>query len=353
MLAGGDRPPAAPRPDLGRRLGLRRAARRRVSRWRTSPPPSARCSPRASRSRPRQRRAQAPLAPQGRRRAARLSASGTGGSPAPLLLSDVPGDDPAAIASGPFAADPTTYAEALAAVSLGSTSPAAVRPHLEAGARGREARDPEARRAGAGAGRAPVLWRACGPPWPPPLAEARRQGFTRGGRAGRGGRPTPHASWSTAARAPAEPRSRWCSAARPPSPLRGEAGRGGRNGELALAAAGALGDGGRRRGRSVALATDGEDGPPAPPARRGRRHLGGDPAGGIDPERHSRGTTRCTALAAVPDALLRDRPDRHQRRRPGQSICGSSRYYAPRLGSHLGANAHRGSSWKRPRKAST
>lgn len=52
-----------------------------------------------------------------------------------LLLSDVPGDDPATVASGPFAADPTTFADALAAVD-GLEIPLAVRRHLEAGARG-------------------------------------------------------------------------------------------------------------------------------------------------------------------------------------------------------------------------
>ena len=53
-----------------------------------------------------------------------------------LLLSDVPGDDAATIASGPFAADPTTFADALAAVA-GLELPPAVRRHLAAGAVGR------------------------------------------------------------------------------------------------------------------------------------------------------------------------------------------------------------------------
>src|SRR6185369_8232372 len=56
-----------------------------------------------------------------------------------LLLSDVPGDDPSTIASGPFAADPTTYADALQAIeSLGAqtTGLDAVHRHLTAGARG-------------------------------------------------------------------------------------------------------------------------------------------------------------------------------------------------------------------------
>jgi glycerate 2-kinase len=54
-----------------------------------------------------------------------------------LTLSDVLGDDPAVIGSGPCAADPTTFADALAVVERrGLTLPPSVRAHLEAGARG-------------------------------------------------------------------------------------------------------------------------------------------------------------------------------------------------------------------------
>jgi hydroxypyruvate reductase len=54
-----------------------------------------------------------------------------------LLLSDVTGDDPAVIASGPFAPDPTTFDDALAILARwGVTPPAAVQAHLEMGARG-------------------------------------------------------------------------------------------------------------------------------------------------------------------------------------------------------------------------
>lgn len=61
-------------------------------------------------------------------------------APAPvtvLVLSDVPGDDLSSIASGPFAPDPSTYADALDAVAAaGGAVPAAARAHLQAGARG-------------------------------------------------------------------------------------------------------------------------------------------------------------------------------------------------------------------------
>ncbi len=54
-----------------------------------------------------------------------------------LLISDVVGDDPAVIASGPFAPDPTTHADALDVLARwGVTPPAAVREHLQRGARG-------------------------------------------------------------------------------------------------------------------------------------------------------------------------------------------------------------------------
>jgi glycerate 2-kinase len=56
--------------------------------------------------------------------------------PAPLLtlaISDVPGDDPAIIASGPTVADPSTFAEAAAVLSrYGIDPPAAVVRHLAA-----------------------------------------------------------------------------------------------------------------------------------------------------------------------------------------------------------------------------
>jgi len=54
-----------------------------------------------------------------------------------LLLSDVPGDDPSVIASGPFTPDPTTYADAIGALEqygIFYAVPTAVRCHLMDGA---------------------------------------------------------------------------------------------------------------------------------------------------------------------------------------------------------------------------
>ncbi|MCU0933336.1 MAG: glycerate kinase [Thiobacillaceae bacterium] len=54
-----------------------------------------------------------------------------------LLLSDVVGDDPAVIASGPFAADPSTFADALAVLETWRVVvPAAIRAYLQEGAAG-------------------------------------------------------------------------------------------------------------------------------------------------------------------------------------------------------------------------
>ena len=57
-----------------------------------------------------------------------------------LLLSDVPGDDPSVIASGPFSPDPTTYADAqkvLIERRICADMPRSVRTHIESGVGGR------------------------------------------------------------------------------------------------------------------------------------------------------------------------------------------------------------------------
>lgn len=79
-----------------------------------------------------------------RKHLSRLKGGGLARAAAParvaaLVLSDVVGDDPSTIASGPVAPDPTTYAEALAVLEARGVAgrvPAAVRAHLESGARG-------------------------------------------------------------------------------------------------------------------------------------------------------------------------------------------------------------------------
>jgi len=53
-----------------------------------------------------------------------------------LILSDVPGDDLATVASGPTVPDPTTFADALAVIDRRGIDVPAARAHLERGARG-------------------------------------------------------------------------------------------------------------------------------------------------------------------------------------------------------------------------
>jgi hydroxypyruvate reductase len=62
----------------------------------------------------------------------RLAAAAAPAKLVSLLISDVPGDDPAVIASGPTVADPTSFADALAILDkYRIDAPAAVRAHLE------------------------------------------------------------------------------------------------------------------------------------------------------------------------------------------------------------------------------
>jgi hydroxypyruvate reductase len=64
----------------------------------------------------------------------RLAAAAAPARVVTLTISDVPGDDPAVIASGPTVPDPTTYADALAILAKYEiTEPAAVLEHLRAG----------------------------------------------------------------------------------------------------------------------------------------------------------------------------------------------------------------------------
>lgn len=61
-----------------------------------------------------------------------------------LVISDVTGDDPTHVASGPCAPDPTTYADALDVLKRYAVdAPAAVTAHLERGARGELAETPK------------------------------------------------------------------------------------------------------------------------------------------------------------------------------------------------------------------
>ena len=74
----------------------------------------------------------------------RLAAAARPARVVTYLISDVPGDDPSVIASGPTVPDPTTFAGALAVLErYGIREPAAVLDHLRAGAAGRLAETPK------------------------------------------------------------------------------------------------------------------------------------------------------------------------------------------------------------------
>jgi glycerate 2-kinase len=71
-------------------------------------------------------------------------AAATRASVRALVISDVTGDDPTHIASGPCAPDPTTFADAIAVLErYGVEPPAGIRHHLARGARGEVAETPK------------------------------------------------------------------------------------------------------------------------------------------------------------------------------------------------------------------
>ncbi len=222
-----------------------------------------------------------------------------------FLLSDVPDDDPSSIASGPFASDPTSFAEALSTLKPLPEVPERVTRYLEAGVRGEiaetlEPGDPDLARVETvilGSGRTARAAVA---------AELQRQGFSvhQGDLAGEASRAA--VELVTRGRAlPGESVALVLSGETTVT-LTGPAGRGGRNTELALAAA-------RELARStpgveevvLAQATDGEDG--------SSRSAGGLVDGAVwealrhspvDPEEALAHHDAATALRAVPGALL-------------------------------------------------
>jgi glycerate 2-kinase len=241
-----------------------------------------------------------------------------------LLLSDVPGDDPGTIGSGPFTADVTTFAEALAAVA-GLAIPERVRRFLAAGARGElpetvKPGDPELARVEA------VLIGSVTHAVAAALAEAGRHGFAaapsfllageaataarrlvRAGRAAGGDKVALVVGGETTVTldTPSGDDRGDCSGRRGGGD--GAHGIGGRNQELALAAARELAGG---RGELVlTLATDGEDGP--------TRFAGAAvdngswtvlERAGADPARALLRHDSQTALAALTGALLETGP---------------------------------------------
>jgi glycerate 2-kinase len=222
-----------------------------------------------------------------------------------LLLSDVPGDDPSTIGSGPFAADPTTYDIALHAVA-DLDVPTAFRAHLAAGARGEipetlKPGDPQLARVET------RLLGGNGTAVAAAFAEASRRGFLveagdLSGEAALAGQ-----RLVTAGRALPGPRVALVLGGETTVTLGPSPGQGGRNQELALAAAQALA--GSPGELVLSLATDGEDGPTraAGAVVDGRtwqaiRDSGSDPAAAL--ARHD----AYAALARAPQSLLMTGP---------------------------------------------
>jgi hydroxypyruvate reductase len=226
-----------------------------------------------------------------------------------LLLSDVPGDEPGTIASGPFAADPTTFADALSAVTSLSI-PERARQHLEAGAAGGL---PETLKPGDPAlgkvetlvvGSAATAVAAV-------VKEAQRSGFQAAGGALAGEAAEAARALVSHGRAMGQPGH----ASGVALVLGGEttvavgrgAGRGGRNQELGLAAAREIA--GRPDELVLTLATDGEDGP----TRAAGAIVDGGTweavaGAGIDPHAALQRHDSATALAAAHGALLETGP---------------------------------------------
>jgi glycerate 2-kinase len=191
----------------------------------------------------------------------RLAAAAAPASVVALLISDVPGDDPSVIASGPTVPDPTTFADARAVLEKSRIEPPqAVRAHLAAArdetpkpgdprmrasrieivARPQDALEAAAAVARAAGYRPLILGNAI-------EGEARDVALMHAGMARQA------AVYSQ----PAEPPCVLLSGGETTVTIRGQ-GRGGRNGEFALALAVALG--GDPRVWAIACDTDGIDG---------------------------------------------------------------------------------------------
>ena len=224
-----------------------------------------------------------------------------------LLLSDVPGDDPAVLASGPFAADPSTFETALAALThLRSEIPAAVLAHLAAGARGEV---PETVKPGDPAlGRVETVLLAGVRTAAQAVAAAlSRLGFAveTGDLAGEAA-PAGRDLVARGRALPGETVARVLGGETTVT-LGPGSGIGGRNQELALAAAEVLA--GSPDEAVLALASDGEDGP----TRAAGAVVDGESwkairKAGVDPALALRRHDSHTALAALPGALLTTGP---------------------------------------------
>jgi hydroxypyruvate reductase len=235
-----------------------------------------------------------------------------------LVVSDVVGDDPSVIGSGPTVGDPTTFGDAVDALrrlDLWAAVPAAVRAHLQRGRDGAAAETPGADDARLATARTLVVGRNADA-LEAASAAARRLGYATHVDA------TPCVGVAREAGAALVRRTLAYDDAAPTCRLSGGEttvvvrgrGRGGRNQELALAAAIALGSAAEAHGplgRDVAILSGGTDGIDGPTDAAGGCVTNGTDAAmrraGIDPVARLDDNDAHAALDAV-GALVRTGP---------------------------------------------
>jgi len=221
----------------------------------------------------------------------RLAAAARGTISA-LILSDVIGDDPATVGSGPAAPDPTTYADALAVAEPVAGVPPAVLDHLRAGARGQREETPKAL--------ANVKLRVLAGPdtaYAAAIDAARSLGFRADGRSRYTGTVEALAELLVARARALVPREAYVVSGEPTIRITGPAGRGGRAQHAALLAAAA----GVPEG--VAILCAGTDGTDGPTSDAGAVIDAGTAARAGDVARALAGYDAGTALAAAGDLL--------------------------------------------------
>jgi len=182
----------------------------------------------------------------------RLAAAARGPITA-LLLSDVIGDDPATIGSGPAAPDPTTFADALAIAEPVAGVPAAVLDHLRAGVRGEREETPKSL--------SNVTTRILAGPdtaYSAAIDAARAQGFRAGGMPRYTGTVDELAALLVEHARTLGPGEAYIVSGEPTIRIHGPAGRGGRAQHVALLAAAADPPAGVA---VLGAGTDGTDGP--------------------------------------------------------------------------------------------
>ena len=221
-----------------------------------------------------------------------------------LIVSDVVGDPLDVIASGPTAADPSTFADALAVLDrYGLTGRSSRRGRSSTSNAGRPGR---CRRRSRSCRRTSTTSSSGTTPGPrAATAKAEALGYrvlnlARSSRARRGRSPRPSPASCASIRRdglPVAPPACVLIGGETTVTLGPDAGKGGRNQEFVLAVLDKLGEDGMRGVAVLSGGTDGEDGPTDAAGAVGRRrHLGGPASAGLDVTRSPRPARRLSAL---------------------------------------------------------